>query len=288
MTVSPTVKDFMVRDPVTCGMDSTVREAISVMESHDISSVVVVDRSTQKPVNILTHRDIISAIYHGMLDSTVGELITLLRKDSLITIGEEEPIIEAVRIFEEKSIEHLPVVNAEGHLTGIVTGTDILRGLPKFAFIDPLTGLENRRFLDYIGSRLSVQKTRGLYVLMIDIDDFKRINDTFGHLVGDRVLKSIADTILKSVRTYDNVIRFGGEEIVVILHRIKERSALEIAQRIRRAVESLRFEKHPELRVTVSIGIAPFKESLIETIKRADAAMYEAKRRGKNRVVLLR
>ncbi len=288
MTVSPLVKDFMVRDPVTCGLESTVREAISVMESRDISSVVIVDSSTGKPTNILTHRDIISAIYHSMLDSSIGELITLLRKDSLITIGENEPIIEAVRIFEEKGIEHLPVVDEGGRLVGIITGADVLKGLPKFAFIDPLTGLENRRFLDYLNSRLSMQKTRDLYVLMIDIDDFKKINDTYGHLVGDRVLKSIADCILKSVRTYDNVIRFGGEEMVVILHRIGERSALEIAQRIRKSVEALRFEKYPELRVTVSIGVAPFRGSLTETIKDADRAMYAAKKKGKNRVVILK
>jgi len=288
LTVSPLVKDFMVRDPVTCGLESTVREAISVMESRDISSVVIVDSSTGKPTNILTHRDIISAIYHSMLDSSIGELITLLRKDSLITIGENEPIIEAVRIFEEKGIEHLPVVDEGGRLVGIITGADVLKGLPKFAFIDPLTGLENRRFLDYLNSRLSMQKTRDLYVLMIDIDDFKKINDTYGHLVGDRVLKSIADCILKSVRTYDNVIRFGGEEMVVILHRIGERSALEIAQRIRKSVEALRFEKYPELRVTVSIGVAPFRGSLTETIKDADRAMYAAKKKGKNRVVILK
>jgi len=258
------------------------------MEARDVSSVIVVDSSSGKPINILTHKDIISAIYHSMLDSTVKELITLLQKDSLITIKEEEPIIEAVRIFEEKGIEHLPVVDREGRLTGIITGTDVLRGLPRFAFIDPLTGLENRRFLDYIGSRLSVQKIRDLYVLMIDIDNFKRVNDTYGHLAGDRVLKAIADAVLKSVRTYDNVIRFGGEEIVVILHRLGEKSAMEIAQRIRRSVESLKFDRYPELKVTVSIGVTPFRGSLTETIRNADRAMYEAKRKGKNRVVLFK
>ncbi len=288
MTVSPLVRDFMIRTPVTCTLDNTVREAISLMEAHDISSVVVVENPQGKPVNILTHKDIISAIYHSMLDSSVKELIDLLKKENLITVKEESTIIEAIRVFEEKGIEHLPVVNDEGNLVGIITGTDILRGLPKFAFIDPLTGLENRRFLEYLSSRLHIQKIRDLYVLMIDIDDFKKVNDTFGHLVGDTVLKSIADSILKSVRTYDNVVRFGGEEIVVILHRIKERSALEIAQRIRKSVESLKFEKYPSLKVTVSIGISPFKISLTETIKNADKAMYKAKEEGKNKVVLLK
>jgi len=284
MVSSPLVKELMVCNPIICTPETTVREAINIMESHNIGSVIVVEKFTRKPVNIITHKDVISAIYHSMLDSSVQELIELLKKKELITIHEDEPVIEAIRIFEEKGIEHLPVVNSEGVLVGIITGTDILRGLPRFALIDPLTGLENRRVLDYLNQKLSNRNAKDLYVLFIDVDNFKRINDTYGHVFGDRVLKKIAEVVVESVRTYDNVIRYGGEEIIVVLYRVTEEEAKGIACRIRERVNQLRFEDHPEVEVSVSIGVAPYRDSLFETIKLADRAMYEAKKKGKNRV----
>ena len=288
MTSSPLVKELMVHNPIVCGLDTRVREAIKIMEDHHIGSVIVVDKFTRKPINIITHKDIISAIYHSMLDSTVKDLIELLQKDELITIHEDEPVIEALRIFEEKGIEHLPVINSEGVLVGIITGTDILKGLPRFALIDPLTGLENRRVLDYLDHKLSIRGADGLYVLFIDVDNFKKINDTYGHLFGDKALKEIARRILDSVRTYDNVVRYGGEEIVVVLHRVNEEEALRIADRIRESIAALRFQEHPEVRVTVSIGVAPYRGSLFRTIELADRAMYMAKSKGKNRVEIIR
>ncbi len=288
MTSSPLVKELMVCNPIVCGLDTKVREAIKIMEDHHIGSVIVVDKFSRRPLNIITHKDIISAIYHSMLDNTVEELIELLQKRELITIREDEPVIEALRIFEEKGIEHLPVVNSEGFLVGIITGTDILKGLPRFALIDPLTGLENRRVLDYLNHKLSVQKAREIYVLFVDIDNFKKVNDTYGHIFGDKVLKEVAQRILDSVRTYDNVIRYGGEEIVVVLHRVGEEDALKIAERIRENISSLSFEEHPEVKITASVGVAPYKESLFKTIELADKAMYLAKKRGKNRVEILR
>ncbi len=275
----------MVCNPIVIDPESTVRKAIEMMETHGVGSVIVVEKFTRKPLNIITHKDVISAIYHSMLDSTISELIELLEKKELITIREEDTVIDAIRIFEEKGIEHLPVINAEGVLVGIITGTDILKGLPRFALIDPLTGLENRRVLDYLSQKLKRQRVRDLYVLFIDVDNFKRINDTYGHVFGDQVLRRLAQEILASVRAYDNVIRFGGEEIVVILHRVNYSQAMDIAQRIRKRVKSITFEEHPEVRITVSVGVAPYTGDLLETIKRADEAMYKAKKVGRDTVV---
>ncbi len=287
MTETPKVKELMVCNPIVCSPENTVREAIDLMESYGIGSVVVIDNFSRKPVNIITHKDIISAIYHSKLDSPISELIEILEKYKLITIHEDEPVIEAIRIFEEKGIEHLPVVNDEGILVGIITGTDILKGLPRFALIDPLTGLENRRVLDYLNQKLAKRRAEGIYVLMIDIDNFKKINDSYGHVFGDKVLKKVADTVVRNVRAYDNVIRYGGEEIVVILHRVSKEEALGIAERIRKSVEKIHFEDKPKMKITVSVGVAPFTGSLLETIEKADKAMYKAKRKGKNRVVVL-
>jgi len=285
LTSSPLVKELMVCNPIVIDPESTVRKAIEMMETHGVGSVIVVEKFTRKPLNIITHKDVISAIYHSMLDSPISELIELLEKKELITIREEDTVIDAIRIFEEKGIEHLPVINAEGVLVGIITGTDILKGLPRFALIDPLTGLENRRVLDYLSQKLKRQRVRDLYVLFIDVDNFKRINDTYGHVFGDQVLRRLAQEILASVRAYDNVIRFGGEEIVVILHRVNYSQAMDIAQRIRKRVKSITFEEHPEVRITVSVGVAPYTGDLLETIKRADEAMYKAKKVGRDTVV---
>ncbi|RLJ69860.1 diguanylate cyclase (GGDEF)-like protein [Hydrogenivirga caldilitoris] len=284
----PLVKDLMVRNPIVCHPETSVRDAVSLMENHDVGSVIVVDKYTRRPVNIITHRDVISAVYHGKFDATVGELIELLEKKELYTIGEEATVIEAMRMFEEYRIKHLPVVDNEGFLVGIITGSDILKGLPRFAFIDPLTGLENRRFLDYLDSKLSRQQVKDIYVMVIDVDNFKEINDRFGHLFGDRVLREIAQVIASSVRTNDNLIRYGGEEFLAVLYRVGEEGALAIAERIRRNVENLKIEGHPEIKLTVSVGVAPYKVSLTDTIERADRAMYSAKRKGKNRVELFK
>ena len=287
MISSPLVKELMVCNPIVCGLETTMREAIDIMESHGVGSVIVVEKFTRKPINIITHKDVISAIYHSMLENTIEELLRLLEKKELITITKDEPVIEAIRIFEEKGIEHLPVIDDDGILIGIITGSDILRGLPRFALIDPLTGLENRRIIEYLSRKLKKLNTRDMYVLFIDVDNFKQINDSYGHIVGDKVLKSLAEKVLSSVRTYDNVIRYGGEEIVVILYRVSKQEVLQIADRIREKIRSMKFEDFPEISLSVSIGVAPYTGDLVETIKLADMAMYEAKKQGKDKVVLL-
>ena len=278
------VKDLMVRNPIACDMDTKVSEVLGIMKEYDIGSVVVLERSSRKPVNIITHKDIISALYHSFLDRTVRELVELLEKEVLITVEENVSIFHALKIFEEKGIEHLPVVNSEGLLVGIVTGTDIMKTVPQFLFIDPLTGLENRRYLDFLNTRLIKQCRRNFYVLLIDIDNFKDVNDTYGHLVGDKVLRRVAEEITSTVRSYDNVIRFGGEEFVVLLYRVGKKEAVEIADRIRRRIEEIRLRDLPDLKITGSIGIAPCKGSLFKAIEEADVAMYKAKRKGKNRI----
>ncbi len=278
------VKDLMVRNPIVCDLDTKVMEALNLMKEYDVGSVIVLERGSRRPINIITHKDIISALYHSFLDRKVKELIELLEKDYLITIHQDAPVIEALRIFDEKGIEHLPVVDDEGMLVGILTGTDIMKNVPQFLFIDPLTGLENRRYLEFLESKLIRQCKYDFYILVIDLDNFKDINDTYGHLFGDKVLKEVARKIVSSVRSYDNVIRFGGEEFVALVYRVTREQAKFIAERIRKEIERITFREHPELRITASVGISPCKGNLMKSIEAADRAMYEAKKKGKNRV----
>jgi diguanylate cyclase (GGDEF)-like protein len=180
------------------------------------------------------------------------------------------------------------------------TAVDIRRVtlLEQENITDPLMGIYNRRFLD---RRLSeeFQKSKRynlpLTILLIDIDHFKRINDSFGHLVGDRVLHFWGDLILGIVRATDLVARYGGEEILVIAPSTSLSAAEILAERIRTTIESheliLSSEPHirQSIRITVSIGVAgvnPKVENVENLLKKADEALYLAKHEGRNRVVI--
>jgi diguanylate cyclase (GGDEF)-like protein len=123
-------------------------------------------------------------------------------------------------------------------------------------------------------------------MLMIDVDNFKQINDTQGHLFGDKILNKLGDLIKSNIRETDLAARYGGEEFSIIMSNTSFDEAEEIAERIRKSVETHRFDKN-ELVTTVSIGIAlhPFDaKSVQELLDNADSALYRAKHNGKNRI----
>jgi diguanylate cyclase (GGDEF)-like protein len=159
------------------------------------------------------------------------------------------------------------------------------------AAVDAVSGLFNRR---YFHARLEEELQRSrrheipLALLMIDIDDFKAINDRFGHLAGDAVIRAAADIVKRAVRVFDVCTRFGGEEFAVIMPGSHEESAAAVAERIRARVASYRTTDSAleGLNVTVSIGLAVSSPGMStrDVISRADNALYQAKRSGKNRV----
>lgn len=166
--------------------------------------------------------------------------------------------------------------------------------LEQLAQTDPLTQLLNRRALT---ERITAEMERALRydstlaLLMIDLDHFKRINDTFGHLVGDDVLRDVAQLLAQTIRGSDIVARYGGEEFLVLLPETDDAGAESFAERIRAAVESHPFAREAlaePLRLTASVGVAVFPAARIENVEdlfqRADAALYRAKAEGRNRV----
>ena len=175
-----------------------------------------------------------------------------------------------------------------------------LKELQILATKDPLTGLFNRRGFEEKVSRIindiifsieNPQKRRHFYVdsisvLFFDVDNFKKLNDEFGHKTGDQVLRHVAGLISQKVRGIDFVCRWGGEEIVAALIGAGEGDAYQKAEEIRKAVKS-RVKAGNDKFVTVSVGVASLDGSkdLGELIKRADKAIYEAKRLDKNNVV---
>lgn len=160
------------------------------------------------------------------------------------------------------------------------------------ALRDPLTRLFNKRyFLDRLDSELkfALRHSTPLTLLMLDVDHFKRVNDTHGHLAGDALLVRLGEVISHAVRNEDVVARFGGEELVVILRSTTMEAATLLADRLRRVVEQTTVVHGGlDVRATVSIGIAGYPTLPVETpealLEAADQALYRAKHAGRNRV----
>lgn len=160
--------------------------------------------------------------------------------------------------------------------------------LEKLASTDPLTGLYNRRSMDVFLSQ-AVESDSNFALVMCDIDDFKKVNDSYGHDFGDVVLKGIASITAEQVREQGYVCRWGGEEILILINNASEESAYLIAESVRRKVANRVFELNDRwIRCSLTLGIALHnkKETVEETITRADYNLYCGKRNGKNAVVL--
>ena len=161
--------------------------------------------------------------------------------------------------------------------------------LERMATQDPLTGINNHRaFRQRIGEAFqrAERSKKELSVLFLDIDHFKAVNDTYGHGVGDEVLKKVARTIEGAVRKVDFAARYGGEEFVVVMEETPGTGALVMGERLRQAVSRLELEDIDSRTVTVSIGIATYpedSEDAEELLQLADAALYRAKNSGRNR-----
>ena len=170
-----------------------------------------------------------------------------------------------------------------------------LGDLQTEALTDPLTGLHNRRGFERTLAELYGEGSNGLpsaALLLADIDHFKRVNDTYGHLVGDQVIRATAQVLKGAVKGRDVVARFGGEEFMVLLPETPGQGALALAEQIRAAFGKLRIRRSGSdeviAQVTISIGVAtPLAgESIEQAIDRADKALYQAKNEGRNCVRL--
>lgn len=163
--------------------------------------------------------------------------------------------------------------------------------LRKLSVTDPLTGAYNREFLQqHLPSALEAANVRAqpYSVAMIDVDHFKRVNDRFGHDVGDVVLAQVASLLRGAIRTDDTLVRYGGEEFLVLLPKSDVAKAREIAERMRSKIQRrpVLVEGH-SIEVRISIGVAEHhrsEESSTELVRRADVALYSAKELGRNRV----
>lgn len=186
-----------------------------------------------------------------------------------------------------------PYVNAYlREASPVLEAKHLMETLREATLHDAMTGLNNRRFLqEYVETLVhNVKRHKShLSILMLDLDHFKMVNDTLGHDAGDAVLKALAKVFKQSVRASDMVIRYGGEEFLIILQESEGRRADLVAEKVRAAVEGLKTQVDGvTIQKTISIGIADFpndSDEFWQAVKYADVALYQAKSTGRNRVV---
>ncbi len=188
-----------------------------------------------------------------------------------------------------------PVFDEENNIVEILSiGTDITerksfeRKLEELATTDLLTGLYNRRkFEESLLKEIEEAKrySKTFSIILLDIDHFKEINDTYGHQVGDYILQTIAKLIRRILRRTDSVARWGGEEFVIILPNGKIQGAFQLAERLRKTVEETKFPI--DKRCTISLGVTEYQvgDTPHSILKRADLALYAAKQNGRNRTI---
>jgi diguanylate cyclase (GGDEF)-like protein/PAS domain S-box-containing protein len=197
--------------------------------------------------------------------------------------------------YEYKAIA--PITNNKGQIVSFVsTGKDVTEHMlleqkyEQLASVDTLTEIANRMKFDEV-LKYSVDRAKRynieLSVILFDIDNFKKVNDTYGHLIGDDVLKKIVQIGKENIRESDLIARWGGEEFMILQTDIPSKEALVLAERLRQAIESHIFKDVGK--VTASFGVATFRndEKTDSFLKRVDDALYSAKTSGKNKVVVV-
>ena len=194
-----------------------------------------------------------------------------------------------IPLFHNKTVYIERFINEALNILEINSAMEFIK---EQSLTDELTQLYNRRYLENISSKLLDLTKRNRSILgfiMLDIDFFKRVNDNYGHDAGDLILKKVADIIKRSVRESDIVIRFGGEEVLILAMNIKKDRIFDLAEKIRKNVESTEIEfEEFKLTQTVSLGCSEYpnnSSNFWTCVKFADTAMYKAKDSGRNKVV---
>src|SRR3954468_17961932 len=199
-------------------------------------------------------------------------------------------VLDSARDAAFQPAESQPLESVADICATAIQNAHYVDRVKQLAYIDGLTGIFNRRFFE-LRFIEELERARrfdgGMAVIMIDIDQFKRLNDDFGHLLGDEVLRQVSSIFHQQLRKIDVVCRYGGEEFAVLLSQANAQHALMIAEKLRKLVESWQFPGVPRP-VTISAGTASYPEdgtNRDELMKAADAGMYAAKQAGRNRVM---
>jgi len=289
--------------------------AIRLMKDNNSDSIIIINNE-HKPIGIFTTKDFINLIH---LNSDLHKPIGLYMTKPVQTLSEYSTVSEAIDFIRDKHFKRIVITNENLEITGILTQKELLRiiynkwidfikeegnkiskineellsktsKLEEKASFDFLTKLYNRRkfhsFLEYEISKANRYKEQHFSLLLLDIDYFKNVNDSYGHLVGDYVLQEMSKILTVCSRDTDIVARWGGEEFVLMLPQTNIEQAFFVAEKLRATIEKHKFDdvKH----ITCSIGVSQFykNEDKDTLFKRVDAALYKAKANGRNKVEL--
>jgi len=228
-----------------------------------------------------THLGVMMALATAMFGVALHTRLRISHQTLLEALGAQRE--NAVLVKELEGYRHQ--LERENAVLG-----DSLRDASLAAIRDPLTGLFNRRYLASFVQPLAqpvLEEQESVTIGVVDIDHFKRVNDRHGHLVGDQVLREVADLLGARLRDHDCLVRFGGEEFIVVLRRCDIRRGRRVAEALRHNVASAEIETDAGIvPITVSIGLAQWTpgEQLDEVIQRADRTLYGAKQAGRDRV----
>lgn len=241
------IRDYMTTPLHTFHSTQSVSEVLDTMGNVTYGKIVVKDQ--EKVVGIMDHRDLLSLCYTKI----------------------------APFIKHEYNLVH--------SMLGLVTEGE--QGLLKLATTDSLTGIGNRRLFEEIfqaHQSLGERYGADMFLLLFDIDDFKNINDNFGHTIGDSVLKELVGLVSRSIRKSDIFVRWGGEEFAILLRYSDPNRVMDVAEQIRQRIDQHSFETIVHLTCSFGLSEIHSDESLQEAFHHADKALYRAKADGKNRV----
>ena len=294
---SPTIRQ-VIKDAVTAnGMFSTILEANDGMEALKLFSSNKIDFIvTDVMMPRLDGYKFISTIKNSELGRDIPVIMLSASRKEFVdklkgfNIGASDYIIKPFDGSE--LLARINVFLKIQELQNELKKKNAL--LEQLSITDTLTGLYNRRyFYDHIGTHSAKVKRHPAHFgcLMVDIDHFKSINDTYGHDVGDKVLKRVSGIMTREMRSGEVLARFGGEEFVACLCEANEKEAIVAAERMRKAVENANLtEDDNPVKLTISIGVVIYPQQGLENsdnvIKAADEALYHAKETGRNKVVI--
>lgn len=289
--------------------DDATDSLLSRMTESAYDSIIILQDF--KPIGILTAKDVLRLIKEKVdLSLPIKNHMT----KPVETVYQNISIKDALEFIHSKHYKRIVAVDDDGVLSGVVTQKDLIsltypkwtsyikkyqdeldkvnkklqdknKEFEKMASIDHLTGVYNRhKFseLYLLAYKTMIKRTNDLCLIILDIDDFKQINDTYGHNVGDKVLVAISNLLVDTLREVDVICRWGGEEFVVLTPGVPIAMGCVLAEKLRKKIQELKVDDITD--ITASFGVARVKEglSMLDVVDEADKALYVAKKNGKN------
>ncbi len=298
------IERIMSKDVATASLDISMSNIIDMLYNDKIGAIAIINKKNI-PVGIITERDIVVGLYK-FRDKILQKLSKDIMSSPLVYIPPESDIEEAAMLMALNRIRRLPVIK-DNKLLGIVTYSDLTNALRKNYYHleekteiledrankDSLTGLYNKAYIMeqlkyHINLATSIKKP--FSIIMLDIDYFKKVNDTYGHLCGDYVLKKLSSIFLEQTRSVNITGRYGGEEFIILASQSNAQSAFNFAERLRTLIENIQFSyEGKNFKITISCGVAELTNKIKKPevlIANADKALYQAKNSGRNRTVM--